>query len=296
MTLTVEECKELQSQYTFLRHLATWRVAMKAAMKRGSKKKKKVDIDDTTDTAADGGNGGAEVNAAMTADNTILTALAKTFGIAVPYSSDLVSADYFRLLNMDVPTAARPPMASREMFLAEYFSTHGFTADLGKGNAAVNDIVWQNEVYPLLKYEDVPTDLLTLVPPILLSSNIKHLHAPRYRVEPNASWYLSELLRIACSVNLQMERRLRSMRPVPAAGADHPQERAAEGFARAVSRAAKDLDVEPLCEYEPELNIVVLDVFLDIPRPKLKGDFGYISSWIFDCVYFLIRYMMVLVQ
>lgn len=276
MTLTADECRENQSKYAFLKHLSSWRAAMKAAMKRGgSKKTKAVGEEDLV--------GITDIDVSKVADNAVLAELGRKFGIAVPYASDLVSADYFRLLNMEVPISARPHMARREAFLAEYFSTKGFTAEIGKCTRGVADLVLQRESYPFLPYETGPTDVQTLVPPILLRRNTKHLNAPKFRVEPNASWYLSEMLRIACSVDLRMARRLRSMRPMfsitTSSGGNHFEDgsnqmteqsaQVANAYAGAVARAAEALGVPPLADNPPDLNIVVLDVFIDIPKQKL---------------------------
>lgn len=297
--MTADECREQQKTNKYLKHLSSWRLALKAAIKRvGTKHKKAVDEDDGINNVLEEAQVQGrrapvdEVDVAKTADNSILADLGRKFGIAVPYASDLVSADYFRLLNMDVPISARPHMASREAFLTKYFCTNGFSVDLGKATNCMRDLIWQNEKYPLLYYEQHPTDLHTLVPPIFLKSVSKHLHAPKFKVEPNGSWYLSELLRIACSVDLRMSTRLRNMRPREPLGlafASFPNDNDKDDnsakisvninniYTTAVERAARTLKVEPLAEVAPEMNILVLDIFINIPKTKLKDNSRFSS-------------------
>ena len=281
VVLTADECREQQNQNKFLRHLSSWKVAMKAAIKRGGSKKKKsvaegYERNVYTEEAHEsqvGDQGVAMVDVATTADNSLLADIGRKFGISVPYASDLVSAEYFRLLNLDVPISQRPHMASRELFLKEYFSTNGYNNETRGDSGFVGDIVYQNEKFPLLKYEPRSTDLRTLISPILLKSNIKQLHAPKFRRDPNASWYLSEMLRIACSVNLNMNQRLRSMRPHDASDdPEIPEHEEGIVYKRAVQGAVSDLGVEPLASTAPPMDTVVIDVFVDIPRANLKDN------------------------
>lgn len=288
MPLTIGECRELQSTYKFLRHISLWRDMMKSLMKRGGAKSKSNETPSSQTAKViperEGRDSAIDPDVASTTDNTLLADIGRKFGITIPYASDLLSADYFRLLNLEVPLSARSHMCSRELFFAEFYKTNGFSngESYTFSDFMTGDIVWENNDYPLKRYQPGPTDLLTLVCPLLLEKYKKCLNWPKFRVEPNVGWYLSELFRISCTVSLNMEGRIRCMRPLSPPSRDDDSgtgdaalssaKSISRNYSAAVARAAAALGVAPLAPIQPEFNIVVLDVFVDLPRPILKDN------------------------
>ncbi len=268
-------------------------------MKRGNRKKAKkvVTIVEEESAQADEENANAQdnnqdesdvtirgrkvINKANIADNTLLGDIGRQFGITVPYASDLISADYFRLTNMEIPTSSKPHMANRQSFLRDYFSNqfhHDEAVIEGK------EIIRKNNKYPLKEF-GAGTDAHTICPPLFLSKLWKNLLSPKYKEEPNASWYLSELFRISCSVSTSMLPRIRSMRPYNNYSSDidsPPEEKIAVKYSAAAAKAAEHLNVSPMNMNSPEFNIVVIDVFVEIPRPKLKEGIRNIDNGIDD--------------
>ena len=146
--------------------------------------------------------------------------------------------------------------------------------------AGKKDVFYSDPKYPLLKY-GLDTNLHTIISPLMYDQNFKYLISPKYRAEPNAGFYLTEMLRASCNPVLSMERRIQSMRPLvqnplltiqqSSRLTDGNDEDIKTKFSAACLAACSDLEITPLPAKPNELNIAVIDVFIDIPKPVLKG-------------------------
>ncbi len=208
-------------------------------------------------------------SATSSVESSAVMEISRKFGIFAPFSSDLIGSEFFRLANIEVPSATRPHLANRELFLQDIYD------HLSSIYAGRRDLAYVSNKFPLSKYcSDI--DLHTMISPFSVLRNFAYLLYPKYRAEVNLGTYLIELLRAACSVNLSMQPRIRPVRPAREQRSDESVDSAAAEiqakYSEACASAAADLEVVPLAPSPPPFNIVVLDVFVDIPRPALKGD------------------------
>ena len=228
-----------------------------------------------------------KASAASSIESSAVTEITRQFGIFAPFSSDLIGSELFRLANIEVPLSSRPHTASRELFLQDIYDNKSPIY------AGRRDLVYAGSAFPLSKYgSDI--DLHTMISPFCMRQNGSYLLYPRYRADIHFGTYLMELLRASCSVSLSMQPRIRSVRPpleteptdrhdenstnsisgsasVVSATAASDIRRMKRVFSEACAAAAADLEVTPLSPTPPPFDVVVLDVFVDIPMPALKG-------------------------